>query len=367
MGRRRTWRVVDGERVEGTWRPAFIHNIDTYYLTDLVVYADGLVDCWGLVTVDELAEKLAEGWVATDLPEGALASADGIGAWRFDRSWSTLTARRLLGEVRDEIDQLNDRPDSTARCLAVLDVFRADPTEANRAALRRAFEAIPEHRRRYALGDMDLRDRPLRILAAGPGNPVLPDADGSEEPETVTEELHAEALADIADLTADLDRRERPPAEPAETSVLISETHFPRGWPADAGVLVLRNEFPAPVTAGDRTYPTVAHAYWALAVAGEPARQEVLAAANGYAAAHAGERAPAHPGWNQRRTAVMADLLRHKFAQHPDLATALLATGTSRLIYATGDPFWGQLGDRGHNWLGRLLELVRAELAVSAT
>jgi hypothetical protein len=31
----------DGEGIEGTFRPAFITNGDTYYLTDLKIYADG--------------------------------------------------------------------------------------------------------------------------------------------------------------------------------------------------------------------------------------------------------------------------------------------------------------------------------------
>ncbi|WP_329199195.1 MULTISPECIES: DUF7639 domain-containing protein [unclassified Streptomyces] len=33
--------------------------------------ADGLIDCWGLVTLDEFEQKPRCGWVATDLPEGA--------------------------------------------------------------------------------------------------------------------------------------------------------------------------------------------------------------------------------------------------------------------------------------------------------
>lgn len=66
----------------------------------------------------------------------------------------------LLGEVRDDIDQLNGVPDSTGRCLAAVDVFRDEPTEANRNAVREAYEGIPEHLRRYALGDMDRKDFP---------------------------------------------------------------------------------------------------------------------------------------------------------------------------------------------------------------
>jgi predicted NAD-dependent protein-ADP-ribosyltransferase YbiA (DUF1768 family) len=60
----------------------------------------------------------------------------------------------------------------------------------------------------------------------------------------------------------------------------------------------------------------------------------------------------------------MTKLLRAKFAQHPDLAEILLATGTKRLIYdEVSSTFWGERGHVGRSWMGRLLELVRSELA----
>lgn len=60
----------------------------------------------------------------------------------------------------------------------------------------------------------------------------------------------------------------------------------------------------------------------------------------------------------------MQEVLLHKFRQHPDLRTMLLATGDARLIYADEeDAHWGEgaLG-RGLNHLGRILEGVREEL-----
>lgn len=42
-----------------------LRNGATYYLSDLKVYADGLIDCWGLVDVDGFREKVGQGWVAT--------------------------------------------------------------------------------------------------------------------------------------------------------------------------------------------------------------------------------------------------------------------------------------------------------------
>ncbi|MCF3166603.1 hypothetical protein IPZ64_06680 [Streptomyces violaceoruber] len=32
-------------------------NGGTFYLTDLVIYADGLIDCWGLATIDEFVHE----------------------------------------------------------------------------------------------------------------------------------------------------------------------------------------------------------------------------------------------------------------------------------------------------------------------
>ncbi|MEU6908618.1 hypothetical protein ABZ935_25250 [Streptomyces coeruleorubidus] len=168
IGNRITYRTADGVRVPGTWRHAFIRN-GAYFLTDLFIYADGLIDCWGLVTLEEFAEKLRRGWVATELPDGARVSAHDLAAWRFSEPRTWLTPELLLAEVRDTIDQLNGRPDSTARCLAAVDAFLADRTEENRTAARAAYLGIPETQRHYALGDMDRAPGPGDRTRRAPG------------------------------------------------------------------------------------------------------------------------------------------------------------------------------------------------------
>jgi hypothetical protein len=77
-----------------------------------------------------------------------------------------VTAEELLGEVADEIDQLNDRPDSTDRCLQALDRYLETRTATDRQALRAAYLAVPAHVRHYALrftptGHSPLPTRPL--------------------------------------------------------------------------------------------------------------------------------------------------------------------------------------------------------------
>ncbi|WP_314617024.1 NADAR family protein [Streptomyces stackebrandtii] len=361
IGRRITYRTADGVRIPGTWRHAFIRN-GSYFLTDLFIYADGLIDCWGLVTIEEFEEKLRTGWVATTLPDGAEASAHDLARWKFSEPRSRLTPELVVAEVRDTIDQLNQRPDSTGRCLAAVDAFLADRTEDNRAAAHTAFLAIPSSQRRYALGDMDSKDWPLRVLVAGPGGRTyLP----SDPP--VSQEHYDRALAyfeERARWRTERDARAPAdgPAAPHAPAVHLYHS-FPSKPVADPGHLGLRNDYPAPIAVEEVVYPSVAHAYWALSVT-QPAVRSAITAADTAAAAR--ELAAANvrrEGWEHVRAAVMTSLLRAKYDQHPELAEILLATDDATVIYDDmGSAFWGDNSGRGRNWNGRLLELVRSEL-----
>ncbi|MEW5357021.1 NADAR family protein [Streptomyces sp. 16-176A] len=365
IGRRITHRTADGTRIPGTWRHVFIRN-GGYFLTDLFIYADGLIDCWGLVTLEEFEEKLRSGWVATALPEGARASAHDLAAWKFSEPRVRHTPEQLLAEVRDTIDELNARPDSTGRCLAAVDAFLADRTEANRAAAREAYLAIPATRRRYALGDMDRKDGPLKVLVAGPGGTV----EGLAGPAPQDAYDRAVSYFEERDrLRAEHTRREPAdgPDSPHAPAVHLYAS-YPRQASDDPGTRALRNEYPSPITVGpdDAVYPTVLHAYWALSVAGPDAREAVRTAESVFDARAVAAGTPRRPGWEHLRTAVMTDLLRAKFGRHPQLAAVLLATGDATLIYDDRSGFWGDRGGRGRNWTGRLLELVRSELFLAA-
>ncbi|WP_327252902.1 NADAR family protein [Streptomyces sp. NBC_01244] len=360
IGRRTTHRVVDGVHIPGTWRPVFIRN-GRYFLADLLIYADGLVDCWGLLTLEEFEEKVRSGWVATTLPDGGQASVHGLARWKFGEPRNQLTPDLLVAEVRDTIDRLNERPDSAGRCMAAVEAFLADRTEENRSAARTAFLAVPVSRRR-ALGDMDSKDWPLRVLVAGPGGRTYVPADPP-----VTQEAYDRAVEYFeqrADRLAEW--RARATADGPEVSY-APVVHL-RPWIADDPVADpgrggLRNEYPAPITVDKVDYPSVAHAYWALSAAQPDVRATIAAAATHAAARDLAVATPRREGWEHSRTAVMTGLLRAKYDQHPELAEILLATGDATLVYVDiNSGFWGDNAGRGRNWTGRLLELVRSEL-----
>jgi predicted NAD-dependent protein-ADP-ribosyltransferase YbiA (DUF1768 family) len=361
----RIYREADDERIEGTLRPVFIRNGRDYYLTDLRVYADGAIWCWEWVDLNGLREKLRTGWVATTLQPGARASAHQLASWQFAEPRSWITAEQLLGEVADNIDTLNGRPDSTARCLQAADRYLQTRAEPDRIALRETYLAIPAHMRRYALGDMDRKDWPLRVLCTDLGSSLT----GGEK--TVTQQMRQEAIDYFAErehLTGQATQRTYPDGpEGAESPTLhLNQRFFPKGWPADPGTLVLRNEYPAPITVEAVTYPTVVHAYWALAATSPALHEQIRDAASPHDADKLAEQAPLRPDWPAVRLAVMASLLRAKFTQHPELARTLLATGDARIHYTGfGSRYWHTSRQEGRNWIGRLLELIRAEIAAS--
>jgi predicted NAD-dependent protein-ADP-ribosyltransferase YbiA (DUF1768 family) len=364
----KTFRLVDGERIEGTTRPVFIRNGGTYFLSELRVFADGLIDCWGLVDLSGLREKLRSGWVATSLEPGARASANHLASWRFSEPQMWVTADELLGEVADDIDTLNGRPDSTRRCHAALERYLESRSEQDRVALRDAYEAIPRHMRVYVLGDMDRKDWPLRVLCTETGGPIGGDPRlGGEK--AVTEQMRQEAFGYFAGRERATEENRQPiypdgPEGADSPTLILNQGIFPKGWPADPGTLVLRNEYPAPIAVEGVTYPTVVHAYWALATTSPEARDRIREAARPVDAGKLAEQAPLRPDWPAVRLAVMASLLRAKYAQHPELAGILLATGDARIHYTgIGSRYWNAGRREGRNWMGRLLELVRAEIA----
>lgn len=361
----RIHRIEDGRRIHGVARPIFIHNF-SYHLTNLLVFADGAIHCWEWVDLDGLRAKLDDGWVVTRVPEGGEISAFELGRWKAAEPSFGLTPGMLLGEVADDIERLNGRPDSTDRCLAALDRYLESRDEADRRALRDAYLAIPEHKRHYSLGDMDNKDRPLVILCTDIGE--APIGGWFEDDGPVTEAMREWALRYFAD--RDRARAEyatrRPaddPPEPPAGTVHLGGRVSPNGPPEDAGLAVLQNEHPSPIEAGGTVYPTVKHAYWALSTADPAMRERIRTAERPYGAQKLAEEAPRVPNWPRARTAMMAALLRAKFDQHPHLAEILLGTGDAPIGYTGMDSdHWITGGEEGRNWMGRLLELVRSEL-----
>ena len=126
----------------------------------------------------------------------------------------------------------------------------------------------------------------------------------------------------------------------------------------------LSNFHPAPTPIDNLVYPTSEHAFQAMKSTDPAYRMHVLRAPTPGQAKRLGRAAALRVDWEAVKIDVMREVVRAKFRHNADLAAQLLATGDQELVEGNvwGDKFWGVCNGRGHNWLGKILMEVRAEL-----
>ncbi|MGC4047482.1 MAG: hypothetical protein QM758_27110 [Armatimonas sp.] len=164
----RTYRIQEGRQIDGVFCLAFIHNWE-YHLTPISVYHDGMIDCWGLVDLDGFREKVHSGWVVTQPPQGAQLSISLFGSFMATNASFFVEPDELIKDVVDQIEVLNGRPDSSVRCREAYGHFMESPSKDGKEVLRVAYEAMPEHKRQFVLGDMDIKDIAIRMILYGQG------------------------------------------------------------------------------------------------------------------------------------------------------------------------------------------------------
>lgn len=135
---------------------------------------------------------------------------------------------------------------------------------------------------------------------------------------------------------------------------------------------LLCNFTPAPLMWEGIGYPTSEHAYNAGKKTDKMDRYRIATTPTPLDAKRVSRIGPMRQGWNETvRYEVMADVLRAKFAYHPDRFWLLLGTGDAELIEGNDwhDQHWGnclcerpECAEPGQNRLGRLLMELRDEL-----
>ncbi len=126
----------------------------------------------------------------------------------------------------------------------------------------------------------------------------------------------------------------------------------------------LSNFWPGSVEWEGVAYPTVEHAFQAAKTLDTEKRRWIAALPYPADAKAAGQRLELRPDWETVKTAIMADLVRLKFAD-PDLRARLRATGAAEIVEGNHwfDRVWGQcpLGV-GENRLGLILMAERERI-----
>jgi hypothetical protein len=119
----KTSRIQDGEEIPGMYTQAFIRN-GWYFVSEIRVYQDGMIDCWELVDFEGFKQKIKQGWVVTTLPNNALVSVSRLGRLTATAVQPALKEDEFIKEVADVIEELNGRPTSMDKCRDTFQRFQ---------------------------------------------------------------------------------------------------------------------------------------------------------------------------------------------------------------------------------------------------
>ena len=150
----------DGLIIKGIGLPAFIHNGD-YFQTIIQIYEDGMIDCWGLVNLEEFKKKVAQGRVVTQVPDQARISCHHL-YYGLSNLEYYINIDDFIKEVEDTINRLQNKKTTADICLEAFTRFLKEQTDENKIGLQKSYENVPKHLRRYLLGDMDTKDSAIR-------------------------------------------------------------------------------------------------------------------------------------------------------------------------------------------------------------
>jgi hypothetical protein len=152
---------------------AFMKEKDgVYHLCCVSVFKDGLIRVSGSpfgidLDLEELKARVDDGMITTELLSGDKVIMYGLGDFEVDTVSYANESKLLISEIEDAISKLNNRPTTSEECRDSYNSYLKDPTIKLRDELKLKYERVPIHLRRYVLGDMDVKDIPIRMIIYG--------------------------------------------------------------------------------------------------------------------------------------------------------------------------------------------------------
>lgn len=106
-------KIRRSKQIEGITVPVFIRNCSSNFFVDLEIYEDGMINCWELVDLAGLREKLASKWLVPALQEKEEFSIDelgsyliGAGTWQFDEFSFYEHVKECLQEINPRLENI---------------------------------------------------------------------------------------------------------------------------------------------------------------------------------------------------------------------------------------------------------------------
>lgn len=94
--------------IYGIQIPSIINN-HNYFYNSLSIYSNGLVDCWELVDLDFLKQKIQEKWIVCSIPDGEDISIHHLGNWKIRESIWEFNEETYYDYILKMIKHLNPK------------------------------------------------------------------------------------------------------------------------------------------------------------------------------------------------------------------------------------------------------------------
>ncbi len=155
---------------DGKTSNIFYRKKDQIYLTTITAYADKTLEIDAepdrIFELAEINEMFEQGIFTISIQKEEWVIIEGLGRVLLGETKQRykLPKKEKQKEIQELVCRVAGEKDAHDKCIWAHYAYLTDPSEFNREALRKAYEAVPEHERMY-LGDMDTKDSDIiRIL-----------------------------------------------------------------------------------------------------------------------------------------------------------------------------------------------------------
>lgn len=93
--------------IEGTVVPGIINNGGHYFYIDVDVYEDGMVNCWELVDLRGLRDKIHSNWLSPSIPAGEHLSVHGLGSYTVESANWLFNKESYFQHIKSKVKTLN--------------------------------------------------------------------------------------------------------------------------------------------------------------------------------------------------------------------------------------------------------------------
>ncbi len=155
---------------DGKTSNIFYRRKDQLYLTTITAYADKTLEIDAepnrSFELEKINEMFEQGIFTTSVRKEEWVIMEGLGEVLLGgtKQRYKLSKKEKQKEIQELVHRVAGEKDAHDKCVWAHYAYLTDPSEFNREALRKAYEAVPKHERMY-LGDMDTKDADIiRIL-----------------------------------------------------------------------------------------------------------------------------------------------------------------------------------------------------------